>query len=223
MYDFRELSIKMVTMLIIYIIIYNYPKLNKYSDETKFSVYRSFMCLAFTLIGAYIVINYFSNCYLNPFSYYNNEMDEVHYIFMAYLIIDIIKLIANKSTRIDLYLHHILAIATIIIALTTFKFGYFHCLVLISECISIVSGIDSIAMEDNDEYLSYKCKKIRKNIINYIRLPIWIIIIYYSLKFKYILNGPTLISYGGLLTALTLVFLDRYWINKCNKVINKYE
>ena len=124
-YDFKELSCKIFILLVIYSIIFYYPKLTKYSDETKFNYYRSIMCLAFTIIGLHILINHFSNGFAHPFSYHNNEMDEIHYIFMAYLIIDLIKLLANKSYRYDLYIHHIICIISIIIGLSINKFGYF--------------------------------------------------------------------------------------------------
>jgi hypothetical protein len=221
MYDFRELSIKIFILLVVYSIIYYYPKLNKYSDETKFNYYRSFMCLAFTIIGLHILINHFSNGFSHPFSYHHYDMDEIHYIFMAYLIIDIIKLLASKSTRYDLYGHHIISILTILSGIFTNKFGYLHCIVLICESISIVTGIDSIAIEDNDNYLSYLCKKFRKNIINYIRLPIWLSIFIFSLK--YLNRGPKMLIYPGLIFPFIMIFLDRYWEKKCDKVINKYE
>lgn len=220
-YDFRELSIKIFILLVIYSIIFNYPKLTNYSDETKFNYYRSFMCLAFTCIGLHIGINHFKDGFSHPLSYHHIEMNEIHYVFMAYLIIDIIKLLANKSTRYDLYLHHIISIGSIILALSINKFGYLHCIILICESISIVTGIDSIAMEDKDDYLSYQCKKIRKKIINYIRLPIWIAIGIFTLK--YFNRGPKIIIYNGLLLSASMIILDRYWGKKCDKVINKYE
>ncbi len=220
-YDFKELSIKIFILLVVYSIIFNYPKLTKYNDETKFNYYRSFMCLAFTCIGLHIGINHFNNGFSHPLSYHHNEMNEIHYVFMAYLIIDIIKLLANKSTRYDLYLHHIISICSIILALSINKFGYLHCIILICESISIVTGIDSIAMEDKDDYLSYQCKKIRKYIINYIRLPIWIAIGVFTLK--YFNRGPKIIIYNGLFLSVSMILLDRYWGKKCDKVINKYE
>ncbi len=220
-YDFRELSLKIFILLVLYTIIFNYPQLSKYNDETKFNYYRSFMCLAFTCLGLHIGINHFKNGFAHPFSYHHIEMDEIQYVFMAYLIIDLIKLIASNNKRADLYIHHILCIGSTILALTTNKFGYLHCLVLICESISIVTGIDAIAMEDKDDYLSYQCKKYRKIILNYIRFPVWIAIIIFGLK--YFKRGPLPTVLNGIITSIIMIFLDRYWERKCDKVINKYE
>ncbi len=221
MYDFRELSLKLFILLVVYTIIFNYPKLSKYNDETKFNYYRSFMCLAFTLLGLHIGINHFRNGFAHPFSFNHIEMDEIQYIFMAYLIIDLIKLKASNNNRPDLFIHHILCIGSIILALIYNKFGYLHCLLLICESISIVTGIDSIAMEENDNFLSYQCKKYRKQIITYIRRPIWIAVLIFSLK--YFKRGPLPIVLNCLFFAIVMFFLDRYWEGKCDKVINKYE
>ncbi len=221
MYDYKELCSKIVILVVLHSMINYYPELQKYNDETRFNYYRSIMCLAFTCFGLHIGINHFKNGFSHPFSYHHNEMNEIHYIFMAYLIVDILKLAANNSNRPDLYIHHLLCIGTIILALNSKKFGYLHSIVLICESISIVTGVDSMAMEEKDDYLSYKCKKFRKNIINYVRLPMWITILVFTLK--YTNRAPTGIWYSGLFTSIIMIFLDKYWEGKCDKVISKYE
>jgi hypothetical protein len=220
-YDFRELSIKIFLLVIIYSVIYYFPELEEYNNETKFNYYRSFMCLAFTCFGLHILINHFKEGISHPFSFHHYEMNEIHYIFMAYLILDIVKLLADKSTRYDLYAHHILTMGIVLSAIITDKFGYLHCIALIGEAISIVTGIDSLALEDNDNYLSYLCKKYRKQIINYIRLPLWISIIILSIIYRN--KGHKVIVYGSIVGSLLMIFLDRHWNKKCDKVIQKYE
>jgi hypothetical protein len=55
------------------------------------------------------------------------------------------------------------------------KLGYFHVFLLINEAISIVSGVDSIFLEENKKYESMLCKKyIQKSycvIIQHLRAP----------------------------------------------------
>ena len=76
-------------------------------------------------------------------------------------------------------------------------------------------------MEDKNEFLSYKCKKFRKNIINYIRLPMWLSILIFTLK--YTNRAPSELWYTGIFIPIIMIFLDKYWENKCDKVISKYE
>lgn len=221
MYDFQELCSKIVILVVLQSMVHYYPDLQKYNNETKFNYYRSLMCLTFTCLGLHVGIQHFKNGFSHPFSYHHNDMNEIHYIFMAYLIVDLLKLVANKSKRPDLYIHHLLCIGSIILGLSIGKFGYLHSIVLICESISIVTGIDSMAMEENDDYLSYICKKFRKNIINYVRLPMWIALLIFTLK--YTNRAPTAIWYNGIITSVVMIMLDKYWERKCDKVIAKYE
>jgi hypothetical protein len=179
------------------------------------------MCLSFTGIGLHIGINHFKNGFSHPFSFHHNEFDQVQYLFMAYLIVDLLKMAADKNTRIDLYLHHILCMVSIILAQNIGKFGYLHSIVLVCEAISIVTGIDSMAMEDNNSYLSYQCKRFRKNVINYVRMPMWIALLVFTIK--YTNRGPTVLWYNGIITSSIMLMLDTYWAGKCDKVIKMYE
>jgi len=221
MYDYKELCSKIVILVVLQSMVHYYPDLKKYNNETRFNYYRSLMCIVFTCLGLHVAVHHFKNGFSHPFSYHHNDMNEIHYIFMAYLIIDMLKLVANNSKRPDLYIHHLLCIGTIIIAICTGKFGYLHSIVLICESISIVTGIDSMAMEENDDYLSYQCKKFRKQIINFVRLPMWIALLVFALK--YTNRGPTIIWYNAIFTSIIMIFLDKYWEKKCDKVIKKYE
>ncbi len=220
-YDFQELSIKIFILLIIYYIVDKYPNLKKYSDETRFNMYRSVMCFAFTCMGLHIVINHFFNGIAHPFSFKHRDMDEIQYVFMAYLIIDLLKLIASKSNRWDLYAHHIVVIISILLGLSIGKYGYLFTCVLICESISIVTGPDAMAMEDNNKYESYIYKLYRKRIINYIRMPMWILLFMFT--FKYTNKCPPELWYTGMIFPVILLLLDTYWSDKCDKVIKKYE
>jgi hypothetical protein len=221
MYDYKELCSKIVILVVLQSMVHYYPDLKKYNNETRFNYYRSLMCLVFTCLGLHVGIHHFKNGFSHPFSYHHNEMNEIHYIFMAYLIVDMLKLLANNTKRPDLYIHHILCIGSIILGLTIGKYGYLHSILLVCESISIITGVDSMAMEENDDYLSYKCKVFRKKIINYIRLPMWISLLIFTLK--YTNRAPSLLWYNGIITSIGMIILDKYWEGKCDKVIAKYE
>jgi hypothetical protein len=219
-YDYKELCYKIVSLVGLYTMIYYYPKLNSYSNETRFNYYRSLMCLTFTVIGLHIGINHFKNGFMHPFSYKHNELNEIQYLFMGYLIVDLLKIISTNKIRFDLLIHHILCIVSLIIANSMDKYGYLHSIILICESISIVTGIDSMAMEENDTYLSYQCKRFRKNVISKVRLPMWILLFIFTIK--YMNKIPSILFFNGIITSIVMVGLDLYWEKKCDKIINKF-
>jgi len=78
-----------------------------------------------------------------------------------------------------------------------------------------------MALDDKDSKLSFLCKKFRKYSIKYIRLPLWICLFIYIVR--YTDKIPSIMWYGGLVTSGTMIYLDQYWEAKCDKVISKYE
>lgn len=221
LYDYKELCSKMIAMVVLQSLVHYCPNLEKYNNDTRFNYYRSLMCFGFALIGLQIGINHFHNGFTHPFSYKHYEINEIQYIFMAYLLIDVLKLAAEKNTRFDLYLHHFICMGSLMLAHSMGRYGYLHCIILVCESISIVTGVDNMALEDKDDYLSYQCKRFRKNVINYIRLPMWITLFIFTVKYTNRL--PTILWYNGIITSILMILLDKYWENKCNKVIQKYE
>ena len=165
MLDLQEISLNMCIITVLYTIVHYYPGLKKYSNEIKFNIYRSLMCITFTCIGINIMVEHFGNGLVHPFSFQHDTITEAFNLFMTYLVVDVIYMISSKNKRIDLYVHHILIIIGLTISNYTNCFGYIQSIVLICESLSIVSGIDSMAIEDKDNKLSYYCKKFRKNII----------------------------------------------------------
>ena len=214
------LIIKIITLFLFSEFIENYKKLEKYSIETKFNVYRSLMCIYFSLYSLEISINYLPEAYGLPFDFTNEEIGDIQNWFIAYLILDIEKMIITGNKRWDLYVHHIWCLISFWIAQSYDKLGYFHIFLLINESISIVSGIDSIYLEENKKYESMLCKKYRKNIIKFIRLPIWISVLLTTLHHRKDL--PDILFWNGLLTSVLMIGLDSYWESKCDKVINDY-
>jgi hypothetical protein len=214
------LIIKIITLFLFSEFIENYKKLEKYSIETKFNIYRSLMCIYFSLYSLEISINYLPEAYGLPFDFKNEETIDIQNWFIAYLILDIEKMIITGNKRWDLYVHHIWCLISFWIAQSYDKLGYFHIFLLINESISIVSGIDSIYLEENKKYESMLCKKYRKNIIKFVRLPIWILVLLTTLHHRK--NLPDILFWNGLLTSVLMIGLDSYWESKCDKVINEY-
>jgi hypothetical protein len=213
-------GIRCIVLYIFLLYVENYPNMKIYSDETKFNMYRSLLCLYFVIYSFDIIINNFNNI-LDPINIQSDSINNLFEWFNAYLIIDLGKMIYLKNKRLDLYIHHILAIMVVSIGFYYNKIGLFNTIILLNETISIVTGIDSIYMEDNDLEKSNKCKIFRKNIIKYLRLPIWLfslyILIFKNNDLPNILNGLYSVS------IIMCILLDQYWLYKCNKVINKYE
>jgi hypothetical protein len=218
--DFQKILIKIVVLYIFWNIIKYEPHLMEYKEEIRFSMYRSLMCITFTVFSFHNTLKHLSNGYTHPFLFHNINLTEIHDLFCGYLIFDIIKMLSDKNKRIDLYIHHIWCLISFFIAKHYNHCGFFHSFILFNEIISVVSGIDSIAMNDGnmDESLLYK--KIRKNIIQYVRLPIWIILFLFMVK--YTNRIPKLLWWNGILTTILMIYLDRYWEKKCDKVINKH-
>ena len=215
------LIIKIITLFLFSEWVENYKDLKNYKQETKFNVYRSLMCLYFSLHSLEITVNNFTEAYGKPFSFVNEDILDIEGWFQAYIILDIEKMVIAKNTRWDLYLHHIWCLISLWIAKLYDKVGYFHTFLMINECISIVSGIDSMYLDDGKKYESMKCKKIRKNIIQFIRLPIWILVMLTTIHHRHDL--PSILFWNGLISAALMIFLDKYWEGKCQKVIDEFE
>lgn len=212
---------RIILLYCLWIFIKYFPTLKKYDSKIKFDLYRSVMCIYFSTYSIYNTVNNFSNGINFPFRYNNQEINDIVNWFLAYLIFDLIKLIYFKNKRIDLYIHHIWCLF-ITILVKYKKSGLFIAnIILINEAISIVSGIDKIAMENNNMIESMKYKKYRKNIIKYLRLPIWIILFVITLKKTN--NISNILWILSILTSVIMINLDIYWEKKCNKVINKYK
>jgi len=221
MLELQEIVYNICIITIIQSIVFYQPILKNYNDEIKFNYYRSLMCITFTSIGLNILIKHFWNGIRHPFAFKHTDMNEAYNLFMSYLVVDLVYMIATKNKRSDLYLHHILLIVSLLLSYSANRFGYLQSIILICELISIVSGVDSMALDDKDSKLSYLCKKFRKYSIKYVRLPLWICLFVYIIG--YTNKIPSVLWYGGLVTSGTMIYLDRYWESKCDKVISKYE
>lgn len=210
--------IRIIVLFIFLIFVEKYPKLKKYTADTKFNFYRSLMCMFFTLYSLENTINNLGPGYAKPFDYNTDGFTDISEWFMAYLALDIGKMAWMKNTRWDLYVHHIWCLTTYVMASYYGKIGFMANLVLIAEAISIVSGIDAQYMEEKDMEKSKSCKVYRKNIIKYLRQPLWVFFFLTTLYHAHSL--PPILFWNYLITAPVLIYLDRYWEKKCDKVID---
>lgn len=210
--------IRIIVLFLFLLFVEKYPKLSTFSSDTKFNFYRSLMCLFFSLYSLDNTANNLISGYIEPFDYKNDNFDDISKWFISYLILDIGKMGWMKNNRWDLYIHHIWCLGSFIVAYYYDKIGFFHSLVLINEAISIVSGIDSMHMELKEMEKSKQCKIYRKNVIKYLRLPIWIVTLLITLHRAH--DVPSVMFWNGLLTSCLMIYLDRYWEKKCDKVID---
>lgn len=221
LFDFaKKYILKLFILFAFWKIVKKHPNLKNYKKETIFSVYRSLFCLYFLLYSLENFLCNFSDLFTDPLverDCYNDITDW----FIVYLVFDLIKMISMGNTRIDLYFHHIWCLAGYVLG------KYFNCaysifnLPLMAEAISIVSGIDLIAMENNEMEESYYYKVYRKNIIRYLRFPLWIISLLIVLKNTY--KIPKLVWYNSIISSFIMLGLDHYWEKKCDKVIDKHK
>lgn len=210
--------IKILVLFLFLIFVEKYPKLSPFSSDTKFNFYRSLMCIFFSLYSFENTINNLIPGYIEPFDFKFDGFIDISQWFVAYLILDIGKMIWMKNKRWDLYVHHIWCLGSYLIGFYYDKIGFFHNFVLINEAISVVSGIDSMYMEEKSMEKSKKCKLYRKNIIKYLRLPVWIIILLMTLHHTH--DVPNIMFWNGLISSCLMIWLDRYWEKKCDKVID---
>jgi hypothetical protein len=201
--------------------IHIYPDIKKYSYDIKFNLYRSLMCFIFTILSLYSVIKHCKMGFSFPYEYHTDDFRELQEIFVAYLIYDLIIMIKTKCKRKELYFHHIFVLLVWCVYNFNGYAGWIVSIIIFAEILSIVSGVDRIAMEEGNMEESMLYKKIRKNIIKFIRLPLWIILFLFNTK--YIGRNPSYLTYLGYIMVFVMMNLDSYWEKKCDKVINKYK
>lgn len=222
---FQYINIVNIIKFIIFLHIFHkfisiIPDIKKYDDDIKFNMYRSTMCFIFTLLSFYCIVKHFKMGFTFPYEYHTDEFQELQEIFIAYILYDLFIMIKMKCKRWELYFHHIFIFTIWFIYNNSGYAGWLVCMLIFAEVLSVVSGFDKIAMFENNMKESMIYKKIRKNILKFIRLPLWIIC--FCINTKYIDRSPNYLIYLGYIGFFTMMSLDRYWEKKCDKVINKY-
>jgi hypothetical protein len=211
--------IKMIVLGFFYMFIEVILK-HQFTKETQFNCYRSLVCIYFTFTS---LKNTIMNIEMiqEPFDMKSDDFTDISIWFILYLLFDILIMIHQKNKRVDLYIHHVYCIVTYGMALYYDKIGFIFNFLLICEAISIVNGLDSIYLEKGDMMNSINCKIYRKNVIKYLRLPIWISLLLFILYHNEIIDP--IIFWNGLVSSIMLIGLDIYWEEKCNKIINNIE
>ena len=210
--------IRLILLLFLLLFINNYSKLDKYTSETKFNFYRSLICLYLSANALEIIINNISQIN-NITSFKNDQINDHISWFKSYIILDLVFMIFTKNNRIDLYIHHLFCLINFFIIEYYDNYSLLYSLLLLNESISIISGIDSLYLEDKNYEKSKKYKEYRVNIIRYLRRPIWLICIFILLYNK---NNMIFSIFSiNLIACISFLCLDVYWENKCLKIINK--
>ena len=213
-----EIIIRIILLYIFSKLVYYYPGLNKYNHTTRFNFYRSLMCMYFFLNSTDLIINNFYNGFSSPILYENKFFNDITNWFISYLIYDLFIIFGNKKRRIDLIIHHVFCLFIYSIAKIFHQCNYLFVLLLIAEVMSVVTGIDSIAKQNNNMKLSCKLKQFRIFVIRNIRIPIWIFSLLVVIRFnKHFKNK--FMWYLSALGPLVMIYLDNFWENKCRKFL----
>jgi hypothetical protein len=210
--------IRIVLLYIFSKLVYYYPGLKKYNHKTRFNFYRSLMCMYFFLNSSELMINNFYNGFSSPILYKNKLFNDITNWFVSYLIYDLLIIFINKNKRMDLIIHHIFCLFIYSFSKVFNQCNYIFVILLLAEVMSVVTGIDSIAKEDNNLKLSCKLKKFRIFIIRNIRIPIWIFSLLIVIRFNKHFKNKFL-WYLCTFGPLVMIYLDNYWENKCRKFL----
>tara|TARA_B110000908_G_C10266895_1_gene465041 strand:+ start:4326 stop:4985 length:660 start_codon:yes stop_codon:yes gene_type:complete len=205
-----------VFIIIIGLFVKIMPFASKYNIKIKFSIYRSIMCCFFVIKSIIYLLNT-SNILKNAFIQ-QPYLIPLLFKFCTYISFDIIYTLSQTKKRYDLLFHHIIILIIIIVAYKNKCIGNILPILLLNESISIVSGFDTVAMNNNKIKESIVFKKIRKMVIFLIRLPLWLLFINLILK-----NEKFDSKFKILLVTITISILglDLYWYKKCSHFIYK--
>ncbi len=198
-----------------------FPEIIKYNNDIKFNMYRSLVCFILTILSFYYLFKHCKMGFAFPYEYHTRDFQELQEIFIAYILYDLFIMIKMKCKRKELYFHHIFVFIMWFMYNNKGYAGWLVVVIIFAEILSIVSGIDRIAMDEGDMIESMIYKKFRKNVIKFIRLPIWIFVFLFTTK--YIGRLPSYITYLGYIMVFVMINLDIYWEKKCDKVIDKYK
>jgi len=199
-----------------------FKSLNKYDVNVKFSIFRSICCLVMVLYAVLNITRYGKAPLLDPFFSTSFDIKDLNEFFIAYLLHDLINMAITKTDRLELWFHHFFALLTFTLTPLVLKNSPIILnILLLAESLSIVSGVDSTFVHNNEMKHSMYCKKFRKFVIRYVRTPIWIYSFISTLT-KYD-KLPTLLLINSIAAMIIMPMLDFYWAKKCQKVIDKYE
>jgi hypothetical protein len=134
------------------------------SRNTALDIYRSFNCLLLSFRGIYYLL-------LTPYNQLNYTMNTC-YMYLSYTSLDLYYLYITKSKRIELIFHHIFTIIAYIQLYATCNLSHESSLshiFLLAELLSVCNYIFRGSI-----FLTYW----RLLVILFIRIPIWIYMIY---------------------------------------------
>jgi len=211
-------------IVLVGLIVKNMPYMKKYDIKLKFSIYRSIMC-TFFVISSILFLYSSTNILENSFTFIS-ELEPLFLKFYFYIIVDIIFILSRTKKRYDLLIHHIVVLIVLTLGQQKKIVGTILPILLINETISILSGFDRVALNNKRINESILFKKIRKIIIIFIRLPIWLLFIKLMLENKNIhkvkiLGQSNFFRILYITITLSIIGLDIYWFRKSSKFIKE--
>jgi hypothetical protein len=220
-----KIILKTLTLICVFFWVKYFKERNNINVKIDiiFSIYRSICCLFLFIYAFQSFLKDGKKGLIKPFEYTNFDTKDLMEWFAIYLMIDLLIMTGIKCKRIDLWFHHFISIIVVFIIYkhSNNNIPFLINIILLAEAMSIMSGIDSQYTENNDMIKSMFCKKIRKNIINFWRTPIWLLISFLSIK-NINKKDNKIFKIIGIIGPITMFSLDRYWLDKCEKVIKKY-
>jgi len=208
-----------IPLLIQYHIYYNIFKYIINDNYVLLQIYRSLVCF-------YISINSTKICYKNieefridPINYTNKEISYLNNFILSFFVSDLINLYFHDIRRLSLIIHHFFCIFIyytycIYLNNSSLIFTFFA----MAEYISICSGLDELFKYNKMKNTQFWTKLYRAIIIIFIRIPIWMFLLYIC----YIYNLPIHSYISCILGFTVMTCLDLYWLNICLKYCFNY-
>ena len=184
------------------------------------SMYRSFMCGMFFLSGIYLCMNFIMG---NNFRTNMSEQIILCNISWAYMVFDLLVIFVQKLCgsviRIDLILHHIMAlIALYLCGLYEYKNIFIWSMISVSEVLSIWSGVGLYAVHTSNYCLANQICISRALTLLFGRIPWWVIVLYCTTYVK-----CQSIFFWYAIGIKLIICLDIYWLSECLKRLIIYQ
>lgn len=206
------LTVQLLTYVLVNNLKINNLKINK-KIILGHSFYRSIMCLIFFSYGTYISLLLFESGNMKLML-----SDQIYLLNLSkwYMIYDLIFMFYQKFIddyiRIDLVVHHILALICIYVVKMYSNYSFWT-LISVSELLSVWSGLGIYASFTKNKELSKLIYVTRATILIFARIPWWLILICTTTSMP---DHILILYFIGL---LLIICLDLYWLSECLKKI----
>lgn len=171
-----------------------------FSDYMKFSIYNSISVLFMVIYSLY---NIYTFPLRLPLENLNNIIS-LNEWFIVFLFLNIILMLVYKIKTPNEWFNNIVLLYVFL----SIKKMYISNILLLTQSIRVFNGIYLYYIEIKQKHKEISAQKIRKWMINYIRLPIWILFFIFTLYNYNVINIILMIF------PLIMIIYDRFVINK---------